>query len=73
MLSSKDLGETLDACFPAEVASVLHLSLQKTPECNYIRGLCPLLHTRINPNWPQCVFKCMFFEHVEVEGVITGS
>lgn len=60
MLSSNDLGETWDACFPAEVASVVNQASQKTPECNYSRGLCPLLHTRINSNWPQCVFKCMF-------------
>lgn len=53
--------ERPDASFTAKVASVVYRAFQKPPECNYSGGLCPLLHTRINSNWPQCVFKCMFF------------
>lgn len=28
---------------------------RRSSECNYSGGLCPLLHSRINSNWPVCV------------------
>lgn len=78
LFGNREIKEFRDTCCQASTLErpEMHLSVPKwllwcikpfrnLPACNYSRGLCPLLHTRINSNWPQCVYV---FVHVEVEG-----